>query len=99
MWEGSLEYLPKLFFIAVIVIVTRYLLKVIRLLFRAVETGALPIEGFYREWARPTYFIVRFIVIVFAAVVMFPYLPGAGSDAFKGISLFVGVLLSLGFSC
>jgi len=97
-WEGSLDYLPKLFFIAVIVVVTRYLLKLIRLLFSAVETGALPIEGFYREWARPTYFIVRFIVITFAAVVMFPYLPGAGSDAFKGVSVFVGVLLSLGSS-
>ncbi|MGE5231724.1 MAG: mechanosensitive ion channel family protein [Deltaproteobacteria bacterium] len=97
-WEGSLAYLPKLFFIAVIVVVTRYLLKVIRLLFSAVETGALPIEGFYREWARPTYTIVRFVVIAFAAVVMLPYLPGAGSDAFKGVSVFVGVLFSLGSS-
>lgn len=97
-WDGSLDYLPKLFFIAVIVVVTRYLLKLIRLLFSAVETGALPIEGFYREWARPTYTIVRFVVIAFAAVVMLPYLPGAGSDAFKGVSVFVGVLFSLGSS-
>lgn len=95
---GFLEYLPKIFFIAVIVLVTRYLLKLIRLLFQALSTGALAFEGFQRDWAGPTYNIVRFLVIAFAAVVMFPYLPGAGSDAFKGVSLFVGVLFSLGSS-
>jgi small-conductance mechanosensitive channel len=97
-WQGFTAYLPKVFFIAVIVVVTRYLLKVIRLIFRAVETGTLTIRGFHRDWADPTYNIVRFLVIAFAAVVMFPYLPGAGSDAFKGVSIFVGVLFSLGSS-
>lgn len=97
-WNGFLDYLPKVFFLAVIVLVTRYLLKAIRLVFRALETGALTLQGFHREWAAPTFTIVRFLVVAFAAVVMFPYLPGAGSDAFKGVSLFVGVLLSFGSS-
>jgi small-conductance mechanosensitive channel len=96
--SGVLDYLPKIFFIAVIFLVTRYLLKLIQLLFRAVGSGVLTLEGFQREWAEPTFNIVRFLVIAFAAVVMFPYLPGAGSDAFKGVSLFVGVLFSLGSS-
>jgi small-conductance mechanosensitive channel len=95
---GFLDYLPKIFFIAVIFLVTRYLLKLILLVFRAVGTGVLTFEGFHRDWAEPTYNIIRFLVIAFAAVVMFPYLPGAGSDAFKGVSLFVGVLFSLGSS-
>jgi small-conductance mechanosensitive channel len=95
---GFLDYLPKIFFIAVIFLVTRYLLKLIQLVFRAIGTGVLPLEGFQPEWAEPTFNIVRFLVIAFAAVVMFPYLPGAGSDAFKGVSLFVGVLFSLGSS-
>jgi small-conductance mechanosensitive channel len=95
---GFVDYLPKVFFIVVIVLVTRYLLKLIRLVFRAIGTGVLTLEGFQREWAEPTFNIIRFLVIAFAAVVMFPYLPGAGSDAFKGVSLFVGVLFSLGSS-
>lgn len=95
---GFVDYLPKIFFIAVIFLVTRYLLKLIALVFNAIATGALTLEGFQKDWAKPTYNIIRFLVIAFAAVVMFPYLPGAGSDAFKGVSLFVGVLFSLGSS-
>ncbi len=95
---GFVDYLPKIFFIAVIFMVTRYLLKLIYLVFNAIATGALSLEGFQKDWAKPTYNIIRFLVIAFAAVVMFPYLPGAGSDAFKGVSLFVGVLFSLGSS-
>jgi len=95
---GLVDYLPKVFFIAVIFLVTRYFLKLIHLVFNAIATGALTLEGFQKDWAAPTYNIIRFLVIAFAAVVMFPYLPGAGSDAFKGVSLFVGVLFSLGSS-
>jgi len=97
-WLGFTGYLPKVFFILVIILVTRYLLSLIRLVFQALKTGALALEGFHSDWADPTYNIVRFLVLAFAAVVMFPYLPGAGSDAFKGVSLFVGVLFSLGSS-
>ncbi len=95
---GFLNYLPNVFFIAVIVVVTSYVLKAIRLVFNAVERGNVTVSGFDREWAEPTYKIVRFLVMAFAVVVLFPYLPGAGSDAFKGVSLFVGVLFSLGSS-
>jgi small-conductance mechanosensitive channel len=97
-WLGFTDYLPNIFFILVIVLVTRYLLSLIRLVFQALKTGALTLEGFHADWADPTYNIVRFLVLAFAAVVMFPYLPGAESDAFKGVSLFVGVLFSLGSS-
>ncbi len=97
-WSGFLDYLPKIFFIAVIVLVTRYLLKLIHLVFLAIGNGSLVLDNFQAEWADPTYNIIRFLILAFAAVVMFPYLPGAGSDAFKGVSLFVGVLFSLGSS-
>lgn len=97
-WTGFTNYLPKVFVIALIVVVTRFILKVILLIFKALASGALAFEGFHKDWALPTYDIVRFLVVAFAAVVMFPYLPGAGSDAFKGVSLFVGVLFSLGSS-
>jgi len=94
--DSFVSYLPKLFFVFVIVLITYYGLKFIKFIFAAVEKGIITFPGFYTEWARPTYEIVRFLVICFAAVVAFPYLPGSDSPAFKGVSIFIGVLLSLG---
>src|SRR5690606_11213595 len=95
---GVLEFLPNIAFIAVIIVVTRYALVVVKAVFTAVERGTLTLGGFEPEWAEPTYKIARFLVIAFVLVVIFPYLPGAQSEAFKGISLFLGLLVSLGSS-
>ncbi len=97
-WRGFLAYLPDLFAIAVIVVVVRYLLKFIHLFFVGLERGAITFPGFYRDWGEPTYKIVRFLVIVFAAVMVYPYLPGSDTAAFKGISIFLGILVSFGSS-
>ncbi|MEX0691254.1 MAG: mechanosensitive ion channel family protein [Gemmatimonadales bacterium] len=94
--NAFVRYIPNLFFVAIIVLVTRYALRFIRLFFRSVERGTLTFDGFHREWADPTYKIVRFLVLAFAFVVIFPYLPGSDSQAFKGVSVFLGVLVSLG---
>jgi small-conductance mechanosensitive channel len=96
--RGFLTYLPDLFAIAVIVVVVRYLLKFIHLFFLGIERGAITLPGFYRDWGEPTYKIVRFLVIVFAAVMVYPYLPGSDTAAFKGISIFLGILVSFGSS-
>jgi small-conductance mechanosensitive channel len=68
------------------------------LFFAAVGRSEVQIEGFDSEWAEPTYKIVRVLIVVFAMVVAYPYIPGSSSDAFKGISLFIGVVFSLGSS-
>jgi small-conductance mechanosensitive channel len=94
--KGILDFLPDLFFIGVIAIVTYYVLRLIRILFSGVEKGVFSIPGFYSEWAEPTYKIVRVLVVAFAAVVAFPYIPGSDSSAFRGVSIFLGVLFSLG---
>lgn len=96
--RAVLSYLPNLFYIAVICTATYYLLKFIHLLFDEVGSGAVSLSGFYADWAEPTYKIARFIVLAFAAIMMFPYLPGSGSPAFQGVSVFLGILLSLGSS-
>ena len=90
------EYLPNLFFVLVIIVVTYYMMKVVKFFFREVDRGTLEFPGFYPEWAMPTYKISRILIIAFAAVVMFPYLPGSRSPAFQGISIFLGLLFSLG---
>jgi len=93
---GFINYLPSLFFLVILYLVIRYLLKVMHGFFGAISLGNIPLHSFEPEWAWPTYRIVRLIVIVFALVIAYPYIPGSNSEAFKGISLFLGVLLSLG---
>jgi small-conductance mechanosensitive channel len=96
--NAAISYLPNIFFIAVIVVVTQFVIKFSRLFFSEVAKGAIALPGFYTEWAEPTYKIVRFLIIAFAAIVAFPYVPGSDSPAFKGVSIFFGVLFSLGSS-
>lgn len=91
-----LACLPNLFFIAVIILVMRYVIKFTAFLFRELEKGTITLPGFYPEWSEPTFKIVRFLLIAFTAVVAFPYMPGSQSPAFKGVSIFLGVLFSLG---
>jgi small-conductance mechanosensitive channel len=94
--SGLLAYLPNLFFIAVAVVVTRLVLRFVRGLFLGIARGTIVLPGFYDDWAMPTYKIVRLLILVFAVVVMFPYIPGSSSPAFRGVSVFLGVLFSLG---
>ena len=91
-------FLPNMFFIVVILIVAYYTVKVVKFFFTEIEKGTISLPGFYADWAQPTYKIARFLIIAFTAVVVFPYLPGSKSPAFQGISIFLGLLLSLGSS-
>ncbi|WOB68329.1 mechanosensitive ion channel family protein [Microcystis aeruginosa] len=90
------KYLPNAFVIAIIIFITYYLIGLIKPFFTAIERGNLVIPGFYTDWAKPTYNILLVIIIAIAAIVAFPYLPGFNSPAFQGISVFLGLLLSLG---
>ncbi|MDP3598054.1 MAG: mechanosensitive ion channel, partial [Nitrospirota bacterium] len=94
--EAFASYVPNVVSIIVIVVVTRYIIKLIALVFTGMERGAISFAGFRREWTQPTYKIVRFLVIVFSAIAIFPYIPGSQSDAFRGVSVFLGVLFSFG---
>ncbi len=96
--KGFLRFLPKLAFLIVIYLVTRYLLKLIKLLFTGIQEGNMKVANFNPEWAMSTFRLVRLGVVVFALVIAYPYIPGSGTSAFKGISVFIGVLFSLGSS-
>ncbi len=91
-------FLPNFFTIFVIYFATTYLVKLIRYFASGITNETIHINGFYREWAQPTFNIIRFVVYAFMLVIIFPYIPGSKSDAFKGISVFLGVLVSLGSS-
>lgn len=96
MGSAIISSLPKLIFVAVIILIMRYVIKAVGLLFSELEKGSISLEGFYPEWSQPTFKIVRFLLIAFTAIIAFPYLPGSDSPAFRGVSIFLGVLFSLG---
>jgi small-conductance mechanosensitive channel len=95
---GIANAVPNLFFLAILFFITRYLLKVIYMFFAAVGRGEVALAGFEQEWADPTYKLLRVAVVALALVVAYPYIPGSGSEAFKGISIFIGIVFSLGSS-
>ncbi len=95
---GVWNYLPQLFTIIVIYIVFRYLIKIVKYFFREIEAGKLKINGFHRDWAIPTFSLVRLLLYAFMFVLIFPNLPGSESPVFRGVSVFLGLLVSLGSS-
>lgn len=95
-WTSIVDYLPKLFTILVIVVMFRYTQKFIRSLAEKVAEGKITIKGFYADWAVPTYNIVSGILYIFMFILIFPYLPKSDSPIFQGVSVFAGLLLSLG---
>ena len=90
------NYLPDLFKIIVIIICFRYLLKVIRFFANEIASGKLKINGFYADLAMPTYSILRVLFYSFMLVMIWPLLPSSNSEIFQGVSVFIGVIVSLG---
>jgi small-conductance mechanosensitive channel len=93
-----LDYLPNLVFLIILFFVARYGLKLLRSFFQGIGRGNITFTGFDADWAIPMYKIARLAVIAFTVVVAYPYIPGSESPAFKGVSLFLGVVFSLGSS-
>ena len=95
-WSGFVGYLPNLITIIVIVFVARYVIRIIGLVFEGIRSRRIYLENFYPEWAETSFSLIKLMIYVLTAVIVFPYLPGSSSPAFQGISIFVGVLVSLG---
>jgi small-conductance mechanosensitive channel len=96
--SGLVAKIPDLVFLVVLFVVVRYALRLIQVFFSALGRGEVVFEGFDPDWANPTFKIVRVAVVAFAIIVAYPYIPGSSSAAFKGVSLFIGVIFSLGSS-
>ncbi len=96
LWESFMGYLPNLITIVVILILARYLIRIIGLVFDGIRSRRIYLKNFYPEWADTSFGIIKLMIYALTAVIIFPYLPGSSSPAFQGISIFVGVLVSLG---
>jgi len=94
--RSFINFLPDLFTILVIIFIVRFLLKYLKIFFRRIEFGRIKIDGFYKDWAPTTYMLLKIFIIALSFVMIFPYLPGAQSDVFKGVSVFIGIVFSIG---
>jgi small-conductance mechanosensitive channel len=93
-----INYIPQLFTVVIIWMCIRYLIKGIAFIAREIQSEKLKIPGFYTEWAMPTFYIVKFLLYAFLIAMIFPLLPGSETGTFRGISIFVGLIVSLGSS-
>jgi len=94
--SNIIRSLPNVLIVLFIFIVVRALTHLVRRLFYAIETGQLKVAEQYVDTAHPTSRIIVAVLWIVAVVAAYPYIPGSNTDAFKGVSLFVGLLISLG---
>lgn len=94
--SAFIAYTPNLLKILVVIFVFHYTIQIVKTFAEAIADGRLKIHGFYPDWVPPTLKIIKFVLYTFMIIMIFPLLPGAESQEFKGISVFVGVLLSIG---
>lgn len=91
-----ISYIPALCIIIITASITYYIIKFASFIFNALDKEIISFPGFEKDWAVPTYKITKFILIILSIIVIYPYLPGSNTPAFKGISVFMGLIISLG---
>jgi small-conductance mechanosensitive channel len=95
---GALGAIPGLFTVVLIFFATRFIARLVGTFFKAVESGDVSLQWLHPDTAQPTRRLLTGLLWLFAIVIAYPYLPGSGSDVFKGVSVFLGLMLSLGSS-
>ena len=97
-FTGIINYIPNLITIIIIWYAIRSLVKLTHYVAKEVESGKLKLGNFFPEWAMPTYNIVRILLYAFMIAMIYNYLPGSDTGVFQGISVFIGLIISLGSS-
>ena len=93
---GFLDFIPSLFFIIIIALFARYIVRVGKEIFLDIDKEKLTFDNFHKDWALPTEKIFSTLIYAIALILIFPYIPGSGSSAFQGISIFIGAIISFG---
>jgi small-conductance mechanosensitive channel len=94
--QQVIDYLPSLLVIVVVLLVVRFIMHVLKLVFAGIGKGRINIPGFYPDWSATSFNLLRMLIYALTLIIIFPYLPGSDSPAFQGLSIFLGLLLSLG---
>ncbi|MEO8345537.1 MAG: mechanosensitive ion channel domain-containing protein [Betaproteobacteria bacterium] len=93
---GIARAIPDLITLAVIILIARWTAQIADRWFRAIERGDAAVAWLDPDASRVTRRLVLIVIWMFAITVAFPYIPGSSTDAFKGVSLFLGLVISLG---
>src|SRR5262245_25824700 len=93
---GALYALPGFFAVAVIFLATRFVVRLVAVLFRGIEQGTVMIAGLSPDTAGATRRITTVLIWIFSLTVAYQYIPGSESEAFKAIGVFTGLMISLG---
>jgi len=98
LWGGFLKYIPNFLFIAVVCVLAYFAGRLLKWFFDRIGEGEITISWLDPEWSGAYYRILRTFVFLGVAVIVFPYIPGSSTPAFKGISIFLGALATFGSS-
>ena len=94
--SSVLGFLPNMFKIVIIIICFRYMVRVLKYFSVEIASGRLKLNGFYPDWAPPTFVILRMLCYALMLVMIWPLLPSSNSAVFQGVSVFMGLIVSLG---
>jgi len=95
---GVVKYIPNLITIIVILVVVKYVLRALKFFAKQIANEKVKVPGFYADWAWPTFNLLRVLLYAFTVALVYPYLPGSESRIFQGVSVFMGLIVSLGSS-
>ncbi|HEU4343008.1 MAG TPA: mechanosensitive ion channel domain-containing protein, partial [Candidatus Binatia bacterium] len=94
--KGALGAVPGLVAVAIVFVVARWITRLVRIVFTRIEAGLLSLPWLERDTARTTQTLLIMVVWLFALVAAYPYIPGSETDAFKGLSVLLGLMVTLG---
>jgi small-conductance mechanosensitive channel len=93
---ATAEAAPGLFVVVVILFIARGVAGVSGRFLERVQRGEIEVGWVGPETALPTRRLFTAVIWLFALAMAYPYLPGSGSQAFQGLSVLVGLMISLG---
>ena len=88
--------LPNLLVVFLIILLTQFTSKMLKAFFARIESGEVTVQWMSEDTARPTRKLTQALLWVFAIAMAYPYFPGSNTEAFKGLSVLVGIMLSIG---
>lgn len=93
---GTLGAIPGLVTIALVLLVARIVHDLLRHALGQVQSGRIQVPFLHADTVGATRRLLTLLVWGVAAAIAYPYLPGSDSDAFKGLSVLFGLMLTLG---
>lgn len=94
--SALVSYLPSLLMILVILTISLFIIKFLKVIFSEIKKGTIEFTWFYPDWADTTKNLLTILVVCFTVALVYPYLPGSDTKIFKGVSILIGVLFSIG---